>query len=555
MDQPVFSDPRIAIGAAPIDGGAGGDVRADPEFESLEATVRRMDTEGPGAVRWQEVARDGLAILGTKGKDLLVAVWTAFALSRTEGVAGFAVGIGIIEGLVGEHWETMQPPARRERARVGAMEWLVGRLATTAADWPNPPAGYPAMLGAYQSLDAVDRMLSEKLTKEQASLGELIRALRPKADEARRALAEAAAKATAPAEPPPPPAPSVAAVPASAPNSPTPTVEPQPPAAPSPAPSPAPASVAAVATPAAVPTAVGADLNRSISQLTDAIRAHALALRQSDLTDPRGYILTRKGAWLAVRQAPPAQSGKSAVPPPDPARLAAIDAMQTGGRHAEAVAATESLVAQSPFFVDGNLLVARSLGSLGGDYAKARLAVVSETAAYLLRLPELRDIAFSDGRRFVSDAVIAWLADEGGLGGGPAGGDDPVATLLAEARQRTHAGSQRDGIAFLSQASANSGGGRQRLRIQLVQAQFLIEADLLVAAWALLDHVDAEIVRRELEEWEPDCAALAAELRLRIGTAQMLIKAVPDDRRRVALESARQRLVRCDVDAAARLIS
>eukprot|EP01042_Synura_sphagnicola_P023439 gene23439-29912_t len=95
--------------------------------------------------------------------------------------------------MIAEHWDGMQPPAARERARVGALEVLVGRTAPLC-EGEAGESEWPAVLYAYDALTEIDRLAGEKLRKEQVALGDLVRALRPHRDAARRALAEAEQK-------------------------------------------------------------------------------------------------------------------------------------------------------------------------------------------------------------------------------------------------------------------------------------------------------------------------------------------------------------------------
>ncbi|NDG50852.1 MAG: type VI secretion system protein TssA, partial [Rhodospirillales bacterium] len=96
----------MAAGASPIIGDlpAGPSLRYDPEFEAIEAEVRRIESEGPNAVRWQQVAPEAIAFVQNRSKDLLVAAYGSFALWRQEGVRGAAVGLTIIDGMIEAHW-------------------------------------------------------------------------------------------------------------------------------------------------------------------------------------------------------------------------------------------------------------------------------------------------------------------------------------------------------------------------------------------------------------------------------------------------------------------
>jgi hypothetical protein len=68
----AFTDPRIALGSRQPDRtGHASSLREAPDFETLEAHIRRLEAEGPAAVDWMEVARltvsDGVAVKGGAG--------------------------------------------------------------------------------------------------------------------------------------------------------------------------------------------------------------------------------------------------------------------------------------------------------------------------------------------------------------------------------------------------------------------------------------------------------------------------------------------------------
>ncbi|WP_259217576.1 MULTISPECIES: type VI secretion system ImpA family N-terminal domain-containing protein [Bradyrhizobium] len=89
-------DARSCRGAAPVPGPApaGMNVRDVPEFERLEAELRRMDAGGPTAVDWSKVSTLSFHILANQSKDILVACWAAYGLFRTKGYQGRPSGDG-----------------------------------------------------------------------------------------------------------------------------------------------------------------------------------------------------------------------------------------------------------------------------------------------------------------------------------------------------------------------------------------------------------------------------------------------------------------------------
>ncbi|TKV74015.1 hypothetical protein FDV58_33970 [Bradyrhizobium elkanii] len=188
---------RSRHGAAPVPGHppAGNDIRQAAEFKQLEAQVRHMDVDGPAAVDWSKVNTLSFNILSNRSKDILVACWATYGLFRVEGYHGLAVGLGVLRSMVEVHWEGLFPLSSEETARVGALDWLVGRLGPAVAGMVPIAADSVAVVAAYDSLDDLAHRLSAKLVKRQLTLEGLLRAMKSYHDQAICELADATKQA------------------------------------------------------------------------------------------------------------------------------------------------------------------------------------------------------------------------------------------------------------------------------------------------------------------------------------------------------------------------
>lgn len=535
----TFFDPRIASGALPVSEAApaGSEPRSSSEFEELENEVRKLETDGPLAVNWREVARLSTAVLETRGKDLLVGAWLAHALCREERYHGLAVGLGILRGMITEHWDGMQPPAARERARVGALEWLVGRTAPLC-EGEVGEGDWPAVLYAYDALTEIDTLAGEKLRKEQVALGDLARALRPHRDAARRALAEAEqkrkdaeAEAAARAE-------QEAQAATRAAEAPAPATTPVPPAQ-APAAAPAPAVSAAL------------DLS-TIDTLPETLRSLSAGLIGRSTTDARAYLLSRLASWWRIRQLPPNEGGRTgAMPPVEEA--AVVQAQRQAGQNQEALKALNELVWTAPFWFEGHRLTAEILKGMGPDHADAAAAVGGAMNMLFRRFPDLMNFSFGDGKPFVDPTTRDWIEENGGVGGAAAGDADGLDRALGEARMLIAAGKAPEAVDLLAALTRGEIGGRNRVLRQIAQARFCLDVGLIAAALPLLDHLESLLKAHDLENWEPQLAVQVAELRFRALTHADAARLVAEDRRRIGLDETRQRLVRLDLATAARL--
>ncbi len=535
----AYADARSSAGATPIsaDAPAGADARDAPEFESLEAEVRKMDADGPLSVRWSSVVEDGLGFLRGHSKDLLVAAWVAYGLARQEGYRGLATGLDLVDGLLRAHWDGLFPPLRRERARIAALDWLFERLATLLTDREPEDGDAPAAAAA--SLASIAAFADEHLPGKQIATSELLRMLMRRADALRQAEAPAS-RATAPVPSAIPPASAVAVSPAS------------PPAA-------AAARPVAAAPAAALPAGAGADeIGRAIGQLETTLRQVAAALREADPSDPRAYVLARTAAWLPVQQVPPHTDRRTLVAPPSPERLAAITALSTNGRHRDALLAVEATASSAVFWLDGQRIAVETLAALGGEFTRPREAVTGMVVAFVRRFPVLLDLSFANGDPFAAPATRRWLEESAGLGapggGNGAGDGGEVATIVAEATTLAEAGRVREAMALLSQAIRATAVGRERFLIRLAQAELGLERNMVPLSLQLLALLADEADALGLESWEPDLAARASELWLR-ALAHPGAKSLPSDLHQQASERARRRLTRTDAATAARYLS
>ncbi|WP_314957404.1 type VI secretion system protein TssA [Bradyrhizobium cosmicum] len=521
-------DARARHGAAPVPGPApaGMNVRDAAEFEQLEAEVRRMDADGPAAVDWSKVSTLSLHILSNQSKDILVACWASYGLFRTGGYQGLAVGLGVLRGMVDAHWEGLFPPIRRERARVAAIDWLFGRVGPEVAENAPTEADYPAVLAAYEVLDDLDWQLREKLVNEQVALGELLSALQPHYDQAKRVIAAAAERATEAATQ----AAELAAV--------------------APAVSILPVKSAQSAVVEASLTATSDDdWAGFIDRLPDMLRQATAARRVTSPTDPKVYLFARVGSWMRFDALPPDTGGRTTICPPAD-NIAALEAKVATGRHADVVNLVEEIVWTAPFWLDTHRHAAKALKQMGPLFEPAAAVVRAGLALLAIRYPRIFELQFNDGRPFADEETRAWVAADGA---DVSPGRDPVDVAVAEAYRLIGGGQPQAALEKLSHALNGVRGERARFVGQLAQARFCIETGFVTTAIPLLEHMEEVVAERNLESWEPELVLDVAELRFRAMSYSDSQQMIDEPRRRAALEQLRTRVAGIDIARASQL--
>lgn len=529
MAETGFDDPRLAYGAAPIPGdqAAGPSLRYDPAFDAIEAEVRRMESEGPNAVRWQVVAPDGLAFLRDRSKDLLVAAYAAAALFRTEGARGLAVGLGVIDGMVEAHWDGLTPPRARERARVAALDWLVARLGPAIEGLAPQPADAAPLGAALEALQRLEARLPGLLQREQVALGDLSRPLRRhveafrQAEEAARRKAEAAAAAAVERQAAAARAAEAAARRAAAEAE---AAEAARLAAEQEAAEEAAATEAAVASLAGPAAVAGLDPAARLAAIAAGLATVARARLAEGPPDFEAAVLAAAAALLrlgALRR----ERGHRGLPPPGEAAaadaLAALDLLAGEAPHAlaawqaldQAAAAADDAAAVLPLRAAARLLLALEPG-LAGEEADLDAATRDWVAREILPPPRLAD---------------------------------PPAEAEARALALLEAGEAPRALALLAAGTRGAEGGRARFRWQMAEARTALAAGEPGLALGLLRHLDAVAQEHRLEQWEPDLAAPMLALACRSLAAAPAGPALGEEARAALHADAQARLSRLDI--------
>jgi type VI secretion system protein VasJ len=345
----------------------------------------RADAPAPD---WGRVAELGSELLTTVGKDLTVASWLSTALLWTAGERGIADGAGILADICSLYWESLYPPPPRQRARLGAIDWWQDQV----EDWleKKQPESLPSAIK--EEADGYLRVLEETINTAVPDNTLRLRSLRSR-------LKAIPSPEEGQATPRPP--------------------QEAPPQAPSPqAPEPAGnRGEQGRAEPDATSDSFSADCSRFCLDAAD-------AQLQVDFSSPASYVLRRSALWAFLRAAPPAEGGRTLLPPPEEGIAQGLDALLSSGKCEQAVREAESRLAGYIYWLDLSRISALALTGLGPEYNAARLALEGQTAGLVLRFPALLSLAFSDGTPFADSATRAWLA---GMAGGGKADQDPWA--------------------------------------------------------------------------------------------------------------------------------
>ncbi|HEX7030437.1 MAG TPA: type VI secretion system protein TssA [Gammaproteobacteria bacterium] len=489
-----MTDALAQLGSEPVsaDAPGGSSARYEAEFAALEEELAKQESLTAQSVDWGRVVELATHILRSQSKDLLVAAYLARGLQEREGMAGLAMGLGVVRDISANFWDELFPPAKRLRARATAVQWMAEKCGAGLAAKPPGPADDGAVTAAAEAVRALDQLLLEKMPDDAPSLRELLKPLQDFKSAAEARAKKAAAPAATPAATPAASS-ADAAVPAPAAT------------APRPAPAAAPAT--------SVVTDVGNDndARKALRNIQDTARKVADFWLAGRATDPRAFRITRMATWLLIDQAPPAENNRTQLNPPAPEKLKAFQIQFEQGQFDKLVPELEQSVARTPFWLDGQHLSFRALTMLGPAAADAAAAVQAETLHFVERLPAMLDLAFSDGTPFANDATRLWLEEARGAKGGSAGGGAaeaaPWSEAFRDARAQAAKGEVQKAVAAMQAGLAKAGSASERFHWRLSMAELLAGAGQTSVAAALLESLAEEIELRKLDEWQPALAA------------------------------------------------
>jgi type VI secretion system protein VasJ len=520
----------------PGDSPGGTDISYEPDFDLVRAEIDKLTAMTGEIPNWGQIISAGEDLLTSKSKDMRLLAWVAAARMKRDGLMGLATGLATMNAVCRAQWDTMFPPLKRAKARGNLAGWLGDMI---LADYSEliPTAKDRAPFEAVEVLfNEVDEVLSEKLGDKYEGMGPIRSLIR---DKMRMMPAEAAAPVVAGASP---------AVPS--------------PAAPS-APIHAPAAAVATAPPALTvdtPSISGAgDVLPALRTLGKGIVDAAGHLRRAEPSAAWSYRLSRVGTWLAVKQAPPAEGGKTKIPPPQQADKTRLQSLFEGQQWADLLSHAEGMTGRFLFWIDLHRFVAIALERLGPRYEEAKDAVVSEVLVFLKHNPQVTELAFSDGTPFADEATRSWLeeaqAKSGGGSGATAGTtnaqvDEEEAALrerFQAARELVLGGKVGEGLSLAIQLARRSSDARASFRARLETAHLALKASKPDLARPLLDGLVLEAETHRLEHWEP---ALCAELYATLLKARLTGQGNREEPVTPSSEAIFDRLCRLDPSAA-----
>lgn len=450
--------PRAAVSAA---------VAADhPSWELIEAEMVKLGSLAHTRVALDAVAEHCLLLLESCTKDMRVLAQLLRCLQHPAQAAKLATALRVLDCWLEAFWSQAFPVGAGPKVRLLLLitrrfETALGRASTPDAD------------DALQSLPALFAQVAGRCQAYAPDSAQLLMTL---SEEARRALEtqispRSAAGRSRESEPQP-------ALPAGEPL--------------------------AEGKPVTGSTPVVRGGTAGVAASEDISAERAWRQRQLKMADllveaqpalPIGYQLRRHAIWSAITATPLATPERRTSLAAMPADLVQDYRAALGRPDMALWMQIERSLVLAPYWFEGHRFSAQIAGILG--YQAVAGAIAAELTALLARLPDLRDLAFSNGTPFLDQECLAWLQPPPDLRDG---GDEQIAALLASCCQTRGVVAA---LQALDEHLLQQQEPRARFYSQLAGADLLASAGMHALAAQHYQHLWQETQRLGLSQWEP----------------------------------------------------
>ncbi|EHD20413.1 MULTISPECIES: type VI secretion system protein TssA [Brenneria] len=431
----------------------------DPLWEKVETELVKLGSLAHSQVDLNAVAGHCLTLLESSTKDMRVLVQLLRCLQHPAKATPFATALMLLDSWLAAYWEQAWPASPLQKQRL--MQQIVRRFESVMPRTAESASG--AELNQLQQLAEQLAHRWRHLAADKAALtDELLQGInRARQRHQAQEQAERAAKSSSAGRG-------------------------------------GAAEIASAGSEAASSPAGALEVNTSDERSwrqTQLNVAAVLVERQPDA--PVGYRLRRHAVWSGITTPPIASRGnKTQLAPVSPDRA---DEYYSALGQADLALweRIEQSLMLAPYWFDGHMLSAAVATRLG--HAPVAGAIAEELSAFLNRLPELRELTFSDGSPFLTAKCNQWLSSlPAARGGSERQGD--LATEAAACRSEQ---GMAAALALLDERMRSLKEPRERFYAELVLADLLAEDGMKALAAQHYQRLWQESQQLGLMQWEP----------------------------------------------------
>ncbi|MBD3391043.1 MAG: type VI secretion system protein TssA [Chitinivibrionales bacterium] len=449
----------------PGDNPLGRDINYDPAFDKLKSEIGKL-----GEIDYDAVESTAISLLREKSKDLRVMSFLGLAYLKNDKWEHLADVFDAMAQLAEQSYEGLFP--LRPRAKQNALKWLSeSRFADMVGAKAPADADHEHVVRLKAALDRLKPVLDKHFPEGAPFPSRL----------------SSAAQKWASATKPKPEGPSQ--------NAGTST------------------SLQQTADPMDTP-----------KQALATVRKAALFLIDKEPTKPMGYRLLRSARWDMLDKAPPSDAGKTRLAPPNAEQRAYLQKLTANGDWQALLPAAQKAfgAGSNHFWLDLQRVSAMACQSMAG-YEQVQHAIEAEAGLLLKRVPEMQDLAFSDGTPFCDPATRDWIAS---LVSKPSSGDETQVKTsvreqdsIDEERKEINAlvaqGKVEQALDLLQKRISESSSERDNFRRSMTLGSLLLSNKRPDIALAVLEGLDEKIASYHLDRWDPPLAVEAWALLIR----------------------------------------
>ncbi|MFP4417390.1 MAG: type VI secretion system protein TssA [Chitinispirillaceae bacterium] len=471
----------------------GENIKFDTDFETVKNEIGKLTNTD-----WEAIESSSVRILKEKSKDIRVLAFLSLVYLRDEKWESFTDIFDGLAKLAEENYDNLFPD--RPRARQMAFKWLSEqRFSDTLAEKKPTESEYEHIVRLIDALTRLKKILEEQFPESSPFPSRLLSEAQKWERTSKPKPAEPAPAATAQAQP------------AASTNS-------------------------AGAAPGATAASVVGDPMDTPKQAQAVAKKIAQFLIDQEPHKPMGYRMLRSARWDILEKAPPAEGGKTQLAGPVAEQRNYIQNLVSNADWKTALSAAEKAfqTAANHFWLDLQRISATAAKNLGASHSAVHEAICTETALLLTRIPELSDMAFTDGSGFCDPATKDWINDEalpllasGDASSTAASGSESLEKERTEMNALIAAGKIEQALEMLQQAIRNSGVRRDNFQRTLFISKLLFTGKRPDIAVSVLESLDEMIDRHHLDEWDPSLAVEAWSLLVQACKAAQVGKPQP----------------------------
>jgi type VI secretion system protein VasJ len=474
---------------------AGEDPGYDDDFQQMREEVNKLS--GANTTLICELSEK---LLNASCKDVRVATYYIWARLHRDGEAGFADGLSLLTGLIGDFGEILHP--QRATSRKTALEWLAGsRMLDSLSLYPEvDKADFSRIVAA---LTLIEHGVSTWPEASRPQLGALYAVLENR-------LAQSGGMH--------------AVVPQNSGSS-------------------SPSAESTSASPSLRPVQSGRDL-------LDQAKTLAKYLRDQPQGWLSGHHLIKSVRWDTVHELPPLDaSGRTRLLPPRPEYRAQLKRLYLQQSWIELLEQAESMFAEgvNHFWLDVQWYLHQALSKAGAPFENWTSCITQDLRLLLTRLTGLESLCWSDGTPFADEVTQDWINQQvlesvTGWGNEPAAAvtsdEDDILQLESEALAQADSDGVETAILWL-QARPGVTTPRHQWLLRLVMARVAEQYGKNDMALHLLADLDCGGSSLTLNHWEPGLVFEVKARRLKL----LRMKAQRSDSDKLRLHSDMETLL------------